>query len=324
MRDYFIKDYHLTCPEFLQSFVVSEYGLRHLKQAELRPEHQWGHRIIALIDFVPVVGQLAMLIEWVVFQIFVSLYVGEARSTNKLLFTGTQIGCEGNVNVERVSRLVDDLNKRRAKGIIFNPQQITPIIKGGACSAMSLDFAEEFFKLKHVYAISGLPASDRFLSAIRALGQRFAQSNQEMRDRQAALNTIEILPNAQGIDKTRNKIQSLANLHHFTIDHASHEIQLDQAGYERTLQEEASNLPDGVYLLRSLKPFNNAKEEWEGHSMVYVKDHQERFFYDPNVGTTYSNNDNPVSDLSRALTYYRQMFDTREARFYRLVPSAPA
>ena len=324
MRDYFIKDYHLTCPEILQSIVVSEYGLRHLKQAELRPEHAWGHRLIASINFIPIIGQLAMLIEWIVYQIFVSIYVGEARSTNKLLFKGTQLGCDGSVNLERVARLVDELNRRRANGIIFNPQKITPTSRRGVCSAMALDFAEHFFKLKHLYAISGLPASDRFLHAISALGQRFAQSNQEMRERQAAFNTIEILPNAQGIDKTRNKVQSLANLHHFKIDHASNEIQLDQADYERTLQDEVSNLPDGVYLLRTLKPFNNAKEEWEGHSMIYVKDSQERFFYDPNVGTKYIYNDNPVLDLSQALTYYRQMFDTSKARFYRLVPSAPA
>lgn len=66
MKDLLLLDYTLSCTELLQSLVVSEYGLRHLDLANQQPENKWGHRLIALVEFLPLVGQVAMLIEYVV------------------------------------------------------------------------------------------------------------------------------------------------------------------------------------------------------------------------------------------------------------------
>ncbi len=323
MRDWFLPNYHLSCLELLQSVFVSEYGLRHLRQADLHPDRKWEHRLIAVIEFVPLLGQIAMLIEWVAFQILLDQGSLGNMPRKELLFKGTQIQSEGWLNPERASRLVDYLNQRRESGIVFNQSRITPFINGGTCTAMSLDFAEEFFKLRKVHVMIGKHSDDLFLNSIRDLGQRFAESSEEMRTRQAAFNAIEVISHPPGMDVAKNKVQSLVNLHGFKVDHSSCEIQVDRADYERTLKEEESKLPDGLYLLRTVKPFNNVREELHGHSMIYVKNQKEGFFYDPNEGAKYMRNFDHLSELSAALAKCCRIFDTSRARFYRLELSAP-
>lgn len=144
-----------------------------------------------------------------------------------------------------------------------------------------------------------------------------------MRTQQAAFNSIEVTPYAPGVDISKNKIQSLANLHNFKVDFASREIPVDRVDYERILKEEVAKLPNGLYLLRTIKPFNNEREELHGHSMIYVKDQQEGFFYDPNRGAKYMKNVDHLPKLSKVLVNCLHLFDTSVARFYRLAPSDP-
>lgn len=323
MGNCFLSNYNLSCLEVLQSILISEYGLRHLRQAAIQPERQWEHRLIAVIEFVPLLGQIAMLIEWVTFQI---LYQDSLANfpRKELLFKGSQAQAEGQLlNTEKVFRLVEDLNQRREPGILFNPSSITQIIAGGVCTAMSLDFAEKFLKLRKVHLMTDEYSNDLFLSSIRNLGQRFAQCSEEMRTWQMAFNTIEVTSNPPGIDIGKNKIQSLVNLHGFKVDYASREIPVDREDYERTLKEEESKLPNGLYLLRTIRPFNNVREEWHGHSMIYVKNQKEGYFYDPNEGAKYMRNIDHLPELAAALANCHRWFETSRARFYRLALSAP-
>src|SRR6267154_1814444 len=310
--DYFISNYNLSFFELLQSFVVSEYGLRHLKQADLHPEVKWGHRLIAVIEFVPVLGQFAMFVEWIAFQILAapdssgnipqneSLF--QETPQKELLFQGTQAQCSGALDPAKVSNLVNFLNQHRENGITFNQNSITSSIEGGTCTAMAFDFAESFFKLRNTHAMAGRHSDNLFLNCLRNLGQQFTKSSEEMRIRQAAFNTIEVRPNGAGLDIAKNKIQSLANLHNFKVDYSSDEIRVDRGDYDRVIKEEVSKLPNGLYLLRSIKPFHNAREEEHGHSMIYVKNQKEGFFYDPNKGVKYMKNVDPLPELSGALT----------------------
>lgn len=63
------KGYKLSCAETMQSLVVSPYAWRHLELARSEDAtwiQRWGHRTIAAIQFIPVIGLLASLIERVV------------------------------------------------------------------------------------------------------------------------------------------------------------------------------------------------------------------------------------------------------------------
>src|SRR5689334_10215285 len=191
MKDCFLANYDLSCLELLQSIVVSEYGLRHLQQADLQPQRKWVHRTIATIQFVPILGQIAMLVEWAAFKILFCSYSSNNVSQEpyrELLFKGTQEQAEGPVSPERVQRLVDSLNQRRENGILFNPSKITSSTDGGTCTAMAFDFVEEFFKLRKFHVLTDQYAHPLFLNALSHLGQRFARSSEEMRHRQAAFN----------------------------------------------------------------------------------------------------------------------------------------
>ncbi len=331
MTDYLLPDYNLSCSKLLQSLIVSEYGLRHLEQANLQPEQRWGHRLIALIEFVPVLGQIAMLIEWIVFKALVDSAPKVLDDSppkredpiprNIKLFDGSQEGAAGTARPDQVLRVLERLEAQKESGIEFNRRKVTGNIEGGVCSAMALDFADSFFKLRNLHVKTGQYSPDVFLNCIRNLGRQFAASSEAMRIRQAAFNTIEVRSDAPGIDVARNKVQSLANLHNFRIDHSSREIQMRRVDHRSAVSEEVSQLPDGLYLLRTIEPSNNERLEVAGHSMIYVKNRQEGFFYDPNVGVKYMSHMDHSAELSNALVYCLNQFNTTRARFYRMEPS---
>ncbi|MBS0604593.1 MAG: hypothetical protein JSS60_06095 [Verrucomicrobia bacterium] len=316
MENYFLPDYKLSCLEMAQSLLVSEYGLRHLAQADLSPEYQWGHRVIALIQFIPVVGQIAMLVEWIAAQAF-----KEVRERNEMLFLGTQIGAVGPAPIDRVLPVLANLHRRKERGIEFNPAKITGHVEGGTCTSMALDFADFFFKLRKVHVKTGGQSSEPFLNAIRQLGRRFARSSEQMRIRQAAYNTIEVTPGAPGIDFARNKVQSLVSDYGFRIDHASREIDVEPGLQDRAIEREVSDLPNGLYFLRTIKPSANERLEENGHSLIYVKEGQEGFFYDSNYGARYLLKTDHSSVLTQSLNSCFRQFQTSKARFYRLQPS---
>ena len=312
MERYLLPNYQLSCLELLQSLIVSEYGLRHLEQARLDVECRWGHRLIACVHFMPVLGQLAMFVEWIASRIL------SRTAFNELLFEGTQENCDGTAAPHRVFQVIDRIDRCRERGILFNRGKVGGNIHGGVCSAMALDFADTFFKLKKVQVSTGQRSSDFFLRSVRGLGEQFARSSEEMRVRQAAFNTIEVLRNAAPIDASRNKVQSLANFHGLKINHASAEIAVGSASCSQAVEREASNLSDGLYLLRIILPSNNERLEQHGHSMVYFKEREEGLLYDPNVGARYMKNVCHAPMLSQSLANCYQQFQTSRARFYRL------
>ncbi len=222
MSSYFLPDYRLTRFEVLQSLVVSEYGLRHLKQAEADPQRKWGHRLIALIEFIPVIGQLAMAIEWVAYQILGknTVHTRPGKPIREgLLFEGSQIGASGPAPRQSTLAVLEHLQRFNERGIQFNPTKVSGTVEGGVCSAMALDFADAFLKLR-----KGQGSSEHFLQEIRQLQPRFAASSEAMRIRQAAFNTIEVRGDVPGVDFARGKMQALANLHGFKIDGASAQV----------------------------------------------------------------------------------------------------
>lgn len=67
------QGYHLSCTQALQSSLLSPFAQRHLDLANASQAtctQRWGHRVIAAIQFIPVVGLLASLIERIVCLVF--------------------------------------------------------------------------------------------------------------------------------------------------------------------------------------------------------------------------------------------------------------
>lgn len=68
MNLYRLENYHLSPKEFVQSFFVSEIGLRHYQEAEKKAKNWLGHKVIAIIELIPIFGFLGSLIEKVIFS----------------------------------------------------------------------------------------------------------------------------------------------------------------------------------------------------------------------------------------------------------------
>lgn len=63
------RQYALSPCEALYSPIVSPYGMRHLQLSfftELSCSQRWGHRVIAVLELIPIIGFLASIIERVV------------------------------------------------------------------------------------------------------------------------------------------------------------------------------------------------------------------------------------------------------------------
>jgi hypothetical protein len=83
--NYLLSDYSLSKKEIVQSFFISTYGRRHLDEAKKNPHCHWGHRLIALIEFCPVIGQIATLIERITAKIW------RSRSKNHVQLTPNRV-----------------------------------------------------------------------------------------------------------------------------------------------------------------------------------------------------------------------------------------
>ena len=337
MNKSMLDNYSLSGSEVLQSLFVGEYGLRHLALSKA-PCTRWGHRIIAVIELCPLVGLIAMLIEAIVFKCFISggglplpspgIQSRDAFSSqvnletnpislDKILFIGNQSGCNGNVSTSDVQSIVDRLNQNSLKDIRFNQDKVTNTVTGGTCTAMALEFLHSYFQIKEECRRE---TSETLLERITQIGGNFASSSLEMRTRQAAFNTIEIMRSDGARDYSREKMQSLVNYHSLVIDRASKELDV-HAMSEDVVQETVEALPDGAFLVRILKPADNEKLEECGHSMVYIKEGELQLFYDPNYGAINLSLLNRSKNLFNKFKECLQQFQLNQARFYRLQPT---
>lgn len=335
MKNYLLDNYSISKRELLQSFFVSEYGLRHWAQSKKQTECKWRHRIIAGIELCPLIGLLATITE--------KLGASYIRSTNKppppspkpspqnqtslikdsqWLFKGTQAGCNGAVSVAKVESIRAKLDVRRPIGIQFNQKKVVDSIEGGTCSAMSLEFLDSYFKAKKINVKTADEQSALSIDRIVKLSQKFASSSQEMKSRQAAYNTIEVDRSlGSAIDYSKNKVQSLANYHSLVIDYSSSEIDTEKLDHERRLSKELKDLPEGAFLVRILKPAKNDKLEEYGHSFVYIKENDMGLFYDPNQGVRNLSPSEHSKILLEEFKNYFRAFGINNARFYRMRPA---
>ncbi len=211
---------------------------------------------------------------------------------------GNQDGCDGKVSREMALSHCLELQKNQAEGVFFNPKNLTRYLMGGTCSALTLNFLEAA-----VYRPGEM------------LEARFFTSSQEMRDLQAACNTIEVQPE-KGIDFSRNKVQSLLNYFDLKIDQCSEEIDIRKEGAQDKISEIEKSL-QGIYFIRIILPSNNRRLEERGHSLGYIKYGKDSTLYDPGKGLIYLENGD--SFLFFLFTEYLREYKVFMVRFYKIV-----
>lgn len=204
--------------------------------------------------------------------------------------------------MDKVEAIRADLAAKAPLGIHFNSSKVINRIEGGTCSAMSLEFIDFYMKTKSLNE------------------EQFATSSKKRRDLQAAFNTIEVIPLESSIDYSKNKIQSLANFYSLEIDHSSPEIDIAAMSHAKEIAKEVEALPDGVFLIRIIKPEDNDKLECNGHSLAIIKEEGLCLFYDPNFGVQNLSQVDPSTALFNNFKTCLKMFGISKARFYQLQP----
>ncbi len=238
---------------------------------------------------------------------------------NEWIFQGSQDECAGDVSIEKVQLIVQKLNSFSPEGIVFNELKIKEFVMGGVCSAMAFEFADEFTQIKENHVETFLELKDPFLKCIHNLEKKFAKSSEQSRIRQAAFNTIEVQEAMGGCDVGKNKIQALANLHGYKIGYCSSEVNVkNQIVARRDIENEFSKLPLGLYLLRTIEPSTNVKQEEQGHSMIYFKGRNYGFLYEPNYGGKYMKDIDQSIEIYDTLQKCNEVYGPYIARFYEL------
>ncbi|CRX38469.1 hypothetical protein [Estrella lausannensis] len=321
MNKYLLDDYALTGGQVVRSLLISEYGLRHLERANLEPKYAFGHRFIAAIELIPVVGLIVSLVE----AIFQAIYRAWQPS-DPCIFTGSQSRCNGKYQLLKAKRYVRRLNAKSAPGIYFNPSKLNGSVEGGTCSAMALKLIKIYLraKTKAASANEGV-ARERLLSKLSKKSHLFERSSVEYRAIQAALNTIEIKEVPP--DPSGSKVESLVKWRGLEVAWSSNCYRLKKQPSSRKgcpyghLAHDLSGFDEGVYWVRILKPAVNEKLESRGHSLVYIKERGLHLFYDPNDGLSCLQPEKAGLIVERQLRYCAELFRTTDVRFYRLASS---
>jgi hypothetical protein len=311
MEYYLLINYKPSNLEILQSLFISEYGLRHLNLAEIRPQHKWRHWVIAIIEICPWFGLIPTMIE-----AFVAKWMRSSPFVNRTwVFVGSQNGHEGDVAISKVEAIRAKLQNQSPLGIHFNRDKVVNHLEGGTCTAMCLEFIDSYFKIKKNHVQS----PESLINRIAEVRAQFASSSEKMRIQQAAYNTIEVVKADGQIDYSKNKLQALANDYNLTLDYSSKEIDVEEIGAETELESEIDILPKGLYFVRILKPANNEKLEEKGHSLVYIKEPDINLFYDPSFGLKNLAALKHSAELFQRFKYNFEIFQVSKARFYQVV-----
>jgi hypothetical protein len=189
----------------------------------------------------------------------------------------------GPVDVTKVKNIVAILNEKVAsetKAVSFKADLVESRLKGGACS--SIAFRVGCAALR--YLQNPEDGSSGLIKCVKDIIEKVnvlnAAGRKDVRNVQAAFNTIFVDPLVKVNDISQHKIKALAAYYDVKVHHSTDELIVeDSAACKKKFEELIENLKPGVYLLRILQKENNHKLETQGHSTIYIKNEQGRALY---------------------------------------------
>lgn len=230
-----------------------------------------------------------------------------------LIAPGTQNDSEGSIDSGYAEETCTALNHDNASPAIFNSDRISNPISGGTCSAMTFTVAYSYINFSATH--ENQPEKHiKILPILIPNG-----SNLAYRTQQAVFNTIE--RSRESGDFKKDKMESLSGYFDLTISYASQEIDLSKGTAQADIKDVFSKIPEGIFIIRTLLPSDNHKEEEHGHSMLLIKQKDASFFYDPNKGLFQLGKELEGTALYGFLDCCYKSFATSSARLYQVVKS---
>ncbi|WP_098038399.1 hypothetical protein [Estrella lausannensis] len=190
--------------------------------------------------------------------------------------------CPNSEQIESQSKKVYNLLKSKQRPLIsFNKTKLIPFDNGGTCSAMALDFLA-----RYITVCSKKRSAEERRECVINFQPFYAKNNKTFVSRQAAYNTIEVKADTPQSEEEikQQKIQSLANYHGMHLTPVMGTVTMRQLENGFDLKGVIDQLPEGTYVVRMLSPANNAKREYYGHTMTFVKNKDFSVYYDNSRG----------------------------------------
>lgn len=196
----------------------------------------------------------------------------------------------GYVNQNTLPSHLQSLLSSSVNGISFAPGEAQPYVLDGVCTAHCLSFISILLNAssneKKYYEKYSRCLYDNFRDKV-VNSLKNCPTDTEIRTHQAALNTIyntqqQMLSFDAFLEAKVTAICALKNLRvvsvsENTIDFLNKKEQVNFEHFKQIISE----LSEGTYLIRAVKPANNHKGEHYGHSMVFIKKPNETYFFDP-------------------------------------------
>ena len=217
-----------------------------------------------------------------------------------ILYPGNQDGCDGWVSEERVRDLCARLQSRTEPGVIFSERKASSRVYGGVCTAMAISFITTYLRSR------GNLYKDRLYS-----------TSLEMKELQAALNTIELVSPQAIEDPGHSKIQSVLNSFDLRAEPVPGELDMRGPGVEDFLRSALADRK-GVILIRILLPSDNERLEERGHTLVYISENSMPLLYDPNQGLWHLVDCDPIEVLRDLCGYCSEVYGVYMLRLYQL------
>ena len=190
---------------------------------------------------------------------------------------------EGSVLLTSLEKVVRVLSERREEKADFKISKESLSggripIRGGTCTAMSLDFIDRYLSWS-----KGRSPLD-FTIFSRKFGSRYKICNDYFKTLQNGFNGLTLDQSLSPEEFQNVKMQSLGNYFDLKarsesgiLNFSSNNLFMLRQDFERAI----AKLSDGAHLLRIIRPDESAKKEKYGHSCVLIRNGDDLMYYDP-------------------------------------------
>lgn len=234
-------------------------------------------------------------------EAFQSFYEDEFISS----FTHTNLA-KGQIDPTQTLKLVERMNteaRLKMPCISFKREMLHgDQLSGGACSAIAFRVAKEALTV-----LKNLRGKDQFKPTQKAISfvlrfSEFVRDLEELanskrsqakllqstiRTEQTAFNTIFVdREMVRAGNAVPEKIGAMALFYGLKVMESTPELRVKENELlESQLMEQMRSLNEGVYILRIIQEERNHKLEEKGHTAVYINTGDERYYFDPALGS---------------------------------------
>lgn len=195
---------------------------------------------------------------------------------------------KGPIEINSVKEIVKGLNEKAShvtKVVNFNENSMDKDLIGGSCSSIALRVG-----LVGIKCLQESEDDESLTNCVRDIVEKIhnlpRSGRKEVRNLQAAYNTIQVDTSVKVDDISQEKIKALVSFFDMKVCQSSEELLVEETdSCEKVYDEMINKLKSGVYLVRVLQKENNHKLETQGHSTIYIKGKNgKELYFDTQLG----------------------------------------